>query len=87
MNEAEARAELGRVLNALEASGYASLRGRVGTNKVFEAKAESGAVYQLEVMIAWDHKPEGAIRVLGSIDDGGLRAFLPLTESRLVPPP
>lgn len=87
MNEREARDELRKVLDALEASGYPSLRGWVDTNEAFEAKAESGSVYQFEITILWDHKPEGAIRVLGSIDDGGIRAFFPLSESRLVPPP
>jgi hypothetical protein len=87
MNEQEARDELRKVLDDLEASGYGSLRNRIDTNQAFETEAASGRAYQLEVTIVWDHKPDGAIRVLGSIDDGGLRAFFPLTESRLVEPP
>lgn len=32
----------------------------------------------------WDHREGGAIRVLGTVDDGGWRAFRPLTEDFIV---
>ena len=34
-----------------------------------------------EVQVLWDDEPEGNIRVVVSVDDGGLRAFVPITES------
>ena len=52
----------------------------------FEATGESGRSYQGDVQVVWDDKPAGAIRVMASIDDGGWRAFVPLTESMSMTP-
>jgi hypothetical protein len=61
---------------------------RVGENEALEVTGPSGRKYQIEYDIVWDHKPpNGDIRIIGSVDDGGLRAFAPLTDSRLVSPP
>ncbi|OGN93549.1 MAG: hypothetical protein A2Z71_10610 [Chloroflexi bacterium RBG_13_50_21] len=86
MNRDEAIACLHQYLDDLEAVGYTALTRRVGEDQAFEMRSEIGMVYQLEVSILWDGKPGGAIRIIGSIDDGGLSAFLPLTDSRLVEP-
>ena len=47
----------------------------------------SGARYQLEILYRWDSRPGGAVRLMGSIDDGGRSALAPLTKSVLVEPP
>jgi hypothetical protein len=86
MNRTEAMAILKKHLDLLISSGYLALSMRTGENQAFEVKGESGVTYQIEVDIFWEKQPDGAIRIVGSIDDGGLRAFLPLTESRLVEP-
>lgn len=39
-----------------------------------------------EVQAFWDDEPDGAIRVMASIDDGGWRAFVPLTEDFILAP-
>jgi hypothetical protein len=44
----------------------------------------SGTAFQIEIQILWDGKPNGDVRVLGAIDDGGWRAFLPLTSDLIV---
>lgn len=49
--------------------------------EIFEVRAESGIEYQLEFQVFWDDPKAKTIRVLGSIDDGGIRAFFPLCES------
>ncbi len=77
VNRREATSILRRHLDRLEASGYEALSRRVGENEAFEETVEPGVTYQLELTILWDHKPYGAIRAIGSIDDGGLRAFVP----------
>jgi hypothetical protein len=41
-------------------------------------------VYQIEIQVFWDNKPNGDIRVMGAIDDGGLRACVPLCSDLLV---
>ena len=52
-----------------------------------EVRGESGATYQIEFQFFWDDHACDTIRVMGSIDDGGLRAFFPLTDSLLIPRP
>ena len=42
--------------------------------------------YQGEIRVFWDAEPDGAIRVMASIDDGGWRAFVPLTEDFILAP-
>lgn len=81
MNEAEARAVLSERLLEYRALSYAELRLRIGGSDVREVRAPSGVRYQVDIIVVWDAEPEGAIRVIGSVDDGGLRAFRPLTDS------
>ncbi len=61
-------------------------RGRSARIKPSRGRGDSGTDYQLELSILWDRHPNGSIRIVGSIDDGGLGAFLPLTDSRLMKP-
>ena len=46
----------------------------------------SGKRYQFEIQAFWDHKPNGNIRVVGCIDDGGWSAFVPLTDDFIKSP-
>lgn len=46
----------------------------------------SGTVYQIEIEAFWDGRPGGEIRMMGSIDDGGLRALMPLTDDFIIRP-
>lgn len=52
--------------------------------EVYEVRGASGATYEVEIQFFWDDQPGDTIRVAGSIDDGGIRAFVPLTDSLLV---
>ncbi len=36
---------------------------------------------RLEFEFRWDSKPGGNVRVLGSIDDGSIRGWFPITDS------
>jgi len=65
---------------------YRDLVGLVGTRAVAELGGPSGAVYQIEVAVHWDHRPGGAIRVLGAVDDGGWRALVPVTDDFILAP-
>ncbi len=87
MNKEEARGLLAEHLDRMAGAGYAALAARVGENAVLEATGASGARYQIEMQIVWDGAPRGSLRLLGGIDDGGMRAFVPLTDSRLLAPP
>ncbi len=86
MNKSEALRVLQAQLQPWRDRSWLDLRQEVGRSHHAEVAAESGTVYQVEVQLFWDDQPEGAIRVLGSIDDGGLRALMPLNQDFLVSP-
>ena len=46
----------------------------------------AGTGYQVEVSAVWDDKPGHTLRLFFSVDDGGVRAFVPLTRGALVLP-
>ncbi len=87
MHKAEAMEILRSALESYVNVDYSVLRERVGHSKTSIVTGESGTKYQLEIQFFWDDAPDGTIRVLGSIDDGGWRAFVPLADSILGEPP
>ena len=78
MNSREARVLLADKLSEYRRLPYAALRERIGSVDTSTIVGPSGVQYQLEVQFVWDSEN---VRILGSIDDGGLRAFLPLCVS------
>jgi hypothetical protein len=46
----------------------------------------SGAKYQLEIQVVWDHEPNTDLRVIGSVDDGSWRALAPVSDSFILRP-
>jgi hypothetical protein len=52
---------------------------RMKQSIVYQKVGKSGAEYQIEIQVFWDDRINGDLRVIGSIDDGKLRAFFPLT--------
>ncbi len=52
----------------------------------YEYKNAIGILYQIEIQAYWDDKPNENIRVMGSIDDGGWRAFSPLSDDFIKSP-
>ena len=98
MNKAEAlevlRPELGRwrsrpwsaLRERIEASPEAGWPRRRQYSEKSEIRGDGGTLYQVQIDIFWDDEPDGVIRVTGVVDDGGLRAFVPLTEDFLVRP-
>jgi len=86
MNREEAMSLLDAKLDEYRKLGYDGLAARVGDEEFPEIAGPSGTLYQIEILIVWDDKSGGAVRVLGAIDDGGWRAFLPLCDSLLMTP-
>ena len=86
MDRDEALGLLNAKLDDYRRMTYAELVSKIGSNQVIEVVGPSGAEYQIEIQVFWDHKPNGDIRVLGAIDDGGLRAFIPLCSDLIVKP-
>ena len=87
MDKVEAREVLAAQLASLRQLSYQQLVERLlDREETVEVVGASGACYQLELQGLWDARPNDVLRVLGSVDDGGWRAFVPLTDSLLVAP-
>jgi hypothetical protein len=86
------KAEAGRILSEeiakLRQRSHSELRRSVESRDVetLEVTGVSGTVYQLEVNVFWDDRTRHTIRVLLSIDDGGWRAFSPMTDDFILAP-
>ena len=89
MDTGEALALVEGVLAVLEQEPYADLVRRVESDPllVTQRTGASGTEYQIEVSFLWDDASRGPVRVMVSIDDGGWRAFVPLTRSFVKGPP
>lgn len=73
---------LGRDLETRRHLPYADLVSRIGSVSLeYECPGPDGQAYQLEIQSFWDDGAGGNVRVVGSIDDGCWRAFVPVTRS------
>jgi len=86
MNREEALQALNLEVTRLRGRTHAELIAFIDTPAHFEHVGKSGRTYQVDVGATWDDKPGQVLRLFFSVDDGGLRAYLPLTKSALVPP-
>jgi len=86
VNNEEAGAILRDHLQTYRRRSYSELVALLGKPQVTKTDGPSGAKYQVEVEVHWDDRPGGNIRVLGAIDDGGPRAFKPLTHDFILAP-
>ena len=69
-----------RVDSQFRSDPYASLVNRIDAEPFTEEIVRGATRYQLELVCVWDSQPGGDVRVVASIDDGGLRAFFPLSR-------
>jgi hypothetical protein len=83
MNKQEAWQLIRAELSVYEGQPYADFVRLIDKELILEKQGPGGTKYQIEILIFWDSTPNGVIRVISSIDDGGWRAFFPLTESIL----
>ena len=88
MNKFEAQKILSEELARFNGRSHSELTQFVGDDHVeaYEVRASSGTAYRIEIQFFWDDRPGETIRVAGSVDDGGFRAFMPLTDSFLCEP-
>lgn len=86
MERIEASELLHDYLNSWRRRSYQELVNVVGESHQAAVKGASGTDYQVDVQVVWDGQTHGSIRVIGSIDDGGWRAFVPLTEAFILAP-
>jgi hypothetical protein len=88
VNTAEARHALATVLGPLRDLPYAALvRRLLDRQENVSVAGASGVVYQVEIEGFWDDPLQpGNLRVIGSVDDGGWRAVVPLTDAFIITP-
>jgi len=87
MNIDEATAIVRQELTKYRSRPYIELCRLVDTRlPSLAVKGASGAEYQVMIQIHWDGRRGGDIRVIGLIDDGGWRAFIPLSEGFITGP-
>ena len=86
LDKAEAKAILAKELIEFTARPYVELVAAIKKTDVKNVVGESGVNYQIEIEAFWDSKPKEDLHILASIDDGGWRAFIPLTDSLIMKP-
>jgi hypothetical protein len=86
MDSREARAVLSEHLRRYRTMSHGDLQRLLVETDVVESHGASGAAYQIEIHAVWDRDPGGNLRVLGHVDDGGLRAFVPLSQDFVMAP-
>lgn len=86
MNSDEAATVLDQQLAAFVRRPYSELAALVDQPQTAQTVAASGTAYQLEFNVFYDSGAGGDLRIMGSIDDGGWRAFVPLTKSEIMKP-
>lgn len=86
MDKKKAAMVLADQLGLYRAKTYDMLKDMVGQVDAYEVMTPDGSAYQIEIQVFWDGKPDGHIRVIGAIDDGGWRAFAPLTDDFIMTP-
>jgi hypothetical protein len=82
MNTAEAKSLLDRYISDYVRRPYEQLEQMIDHPVAVSVEGPSGTRYNLEVEVFWDDTPGGSLRLAGSIDNAGIRAFVPLTRSR-----
>jgi hypothetical protein len=86
MDTGAARAVLRERLAKYRQLSYADLLARIDTVEHLDISSGGKCPWQLELQFLWDSEPGGNIRVLGSIDDGGIRAFFPVADAFIKSP-
>ena len=87
MDKTEARAVLEEFLRELKTRSYLELQEFISNPECLERVGPSGTVYQIEYESVWDFEPGGDLRLIASIDDGGLlSAMLPVSSGFLISP-
>jgi hypothetical protein len=87
LNKTEARDILTTELEKYRNWPYEQLRALVDVPKrSFEVTGTSGTRYYIDIYAHWDAKPDGDVRVFGCIDDGGWRAYMPMSDSFIKAP-
>jgi hypothetical protein len=80
MDKTEAKKILTEQLEQYRKRSHSELTQLINQPETLTVVGDSGTKYGLEFEVFWDHEPGKDLRVMGSIDDGGWRAFSPLSD-------
>jgi len=86
MDDSEATKVLQEHLTQFTRRGYAELAAFIDRPQTIRATGTSGTAYQIEFNVFYDSPSKQDLRIMASIDDGGLRALAPLTRSEIMRP-
>ena len=87
MEKAEAREVAAALLSELRTLPYEELARRLlDRQETSEVVGASGTRYQLEAQAFRDSRGSEDLRVTVAVDDGGLRAFFPLSVDFIIAP-
>jgi hypothetical protein len=72
-------------IHDLRRMGWSALRDRyLDSPETVEISGDSGTIYQVEIEAFWDGRAGEDLRVMVLVDDGGWRAYLPLSEDFII---
>ncbi|MBL7663257.1 hypothetical protein JNK13_10960 [bacterium] len=86
MDNEEAKKLLAQELKKYRQKSYTELQVLLNAQDTYAVTGKSGAEYQIEIQVFWDDQKDGNLRVVGAVDDGGLRSFMPLTDGFILTP-
>jgi len=86
MDNAEAKSILAEKISELKKRSYSDLCRLVKDVCASKIMGKSGAEYQCEIQAFWDDNKKENLRVTVAIDDGGWRAFFPMTSDFIIAP-
>jgi hypothetical protein len=86
LNEGIARTLRDQELIRLRTSPYQDLLKYIDNPSSTILNGPDGKRYQIETQVFWDTKKSGNIRVMVSVDDGGLTSFKPLCGDFIISP-
>ncbi|MDP8931731.1 MAG: hypothetical protein M3O70_24980 [Actinomycetota bacterium] len=86
MDTREARKILLEVISDLRKLSYEELSRFMDEPGLLEITGDSGTWYQLEIIVFIDDPKVQTLRVSVGIDDGGWRAFCPVTDDFIIAP-
>jgi len=84
MDKTEARSVLKQKLNEFATRPYSDLVALIDKPVDVTVTGTSGTSYGIEFNMFYDSHLTGDLRIIGSIDDGGWRAWFPLTETLIM---
>ncbi len=87
MKKKEAKQIISVELEQYKAKPHSELAQMIDEEPITGVRSSpSGKNCQIEIQAFWDDSPDGNIRVMGSIDDGGWKSFVPLNDSFIKTP-